>query len=449
MNRPADIPVQSDQERSLPVEEKSSSPLREKKQKGGVVIERPGVEKGTWQRWYLPEGSGAIPAFLTQENPPPQQSLRVVALPSVTLFAWPLWIATDGSAGDLVRMELSGRHLLKRGMEESLSVVPILERGNRRLVLAVGPDEPFPTEGMPPSWKDAARFELPSRLFNEGSATDLILWSEWETLQMALYREGKVVWFCEIRDEGLPGHVRRIVLRLLAEGVLDHPPREILIEGMSGDGTARCASALAQAFPDARIRRYPALPNTPPSPPALPQDAFDFPPAEAKVERISRVGRKRLLSYAMLAGVFYLILLLWGAGDLVVHRLALGKIQREISLIEAPAAEARAETDRWHILRSSVDPDTYALDLLAAVAVPTDGGKVRLTRFSLDGGRIQISGEATDVTQAYGFIEQLKKSPVLQEYEWNAAQPQLAGKNSVRFDMEGNRPDTNHATPGP
>jgi Tfp pilus assembly protein PilN len=151
----------------------------------------------------------------------------------------------------------------------------------------------------------------------------------------------------------------------------------------------------------------------------------------------------------MLAGVFYLILLLWGAGDLVVHRLALGKIQREISLIEAPAAEARAETDRWHILRSSVDPDTYALDLLAAVAAPTDGGKVRLTRFSLDGGRIQISGEATDVTQAYGFIEQLKKSPVLQEYEWNAAQPQLAGKNSVRFDMEGNRPDTNHETPGP
>jgi Tfp pilus assembly protein PilN len=449
MNRPADIQVQSDQANALPVGGKSSSPLREKKQKGGVVIERPGVEKGSWQRWYLPDGSGLDPSLLSQESPMPQQSLRVVALPSVTLFAWPLWIATEGNSSDLVRMELSGRHLLKRGMEESLSVVPILERGNRRLVLAVGPDEPFPNEQMPHAWKDAARFELPSRLFNEGATTDLILWSEWETLQMALYREGRPVWFCEIREEGLPGHVRRIALRLLAEGVLDHPPREILIEGMSGEWTSRCASALSTAFPEARIRRHPASPHTPPSPPALPQDACDFPTAEAKAARISRVGRKRLLSYAVVAGVFYLVLLLWGAGDLVIHRLALGKIQREISLIEAPTAEARAETERWHSLRSSVDPDTYALDLLAAVAAPTDGGKVRLTRFSLDGGRIQISGEATDVTQAYGFIEQLKKSPLLQEYEWNSAQPQLAGKNSVRFDMEGNRPDTNHETPSP
>jgi len=43
------------------------------------------------------------------------------------------------------------------------------------------------------------------------------------------------------------------------------------------------------------------------------------------------------------------------------------------------------------------------------------------------------------VSQAYAFIEQLKQNPLLQEYEWNAGQPQLAGKNSVRFDMEGTR----------
>jgi hypothetical protein len=38
-------------------------------------------------------------------------------------------------------------------------------------------------------------------------------------------------------------------------------------------------------------------------------------------------------------------------------------------------------------------------------------------------------------------IEQLKKNPILQEYDWSSGQPQIAGKNSVKFDMEGVRPD--------
>ena len=95
--------------------------------------------------------------------------------------------------------------------------------------------------------------------------------------------------------------------------------------------------------------------------------------------------------------------------------------------------------DSWTALRPAIDPSTYPLDLLAAVAAPTEGGKVRLTNFNLELDRLQISGEATDVTQAYAFIEQLKKNPLLQEYEWTAGQPQLAGKNSVKFDMEGIR----------
>jgi hypothetical protein len=97
-------------------------------------------------------------------------------------------------------------------------------------------------------------------------------------------------------------------------------------------------------------------------------------------------------------------------------------------------------------MRGAVDPSFFALDLLAAVAAPTDGGKVRLTRFALEPRKMQVSGEATDVTQAYAFQEQLKKSPALQAYEWTVGQPQLAGKNSVRFDMEGSRSDANTGT---
>ena len=127
----------------------------------------------------------------------------------------------------------------------------------------------------------------------------------------------------------------------------------------------------------------------------------------------------------------------------MIHRMELSRIRKEIGAVARPASEARAESERWKALRGAVDPSFYALDLLAAVAAPTEGGKVRLTRFTLEPGKLQVSGEATDVTQAYAFQEQLKKSPALQAYEWTAGQPQLAGKNSVRFDMEGSRSDAN------
>jgi hypothetical protein len=52
-----------------------------------------------------------------------------------------------------------------------------------------------------------------------------------------------------------------------------------------------------------------------------------------------------------------------------------------------------------------------------------------------------ITGEAIDVNQAYEFFEKVKKFPMLQDYNWKSAQPQLAGRNKVRFEMEGVRPD--------
>jgi len=137
--------------------------------------------------------------------------------------------------------------------------------------------------------------------------------------------------------------------------------------------------------------------------------------------------------------ILYLLLVLWGAGDLLIRKMTLNRLRHEAASLSEPALRAKEASDRWITSRPAVDPSTYPLDLLAAAAVPTEGGKVRLTGFSMDQDHLQISGEATDVTQAYAFIEQPKNNPRLQEYEWTAGQPQLAGKNSVRFEMTGVR----------
>ena len=69
---------------------------------------------------------------------------------------------------------------------------------------------------------------------------------------------------------------------------------------------------------------------------------------------------------------------------------------------------------KWRLCRSGVSPDIE---------------------------RLTIAGEAVDVSQAYEFFERVKKTPLLQDYDWTSRQPQLAGRNKVRFEMEGARPD--------
>ena len=396
------------------------------------MIERPGAEPGIWERWYLPaQGS---PEILNDEESLPKKSLRVIALPSLSLFSWPLWIAEEGESRDLVKMELTGRHLLKRGMEEGLTAIPILQLGERRLVLAVATEEPFPEEMMPDNWKNAARFEISARLRGPEAKPDMILWQEQGVIQAAYYRDGQTVWFCAVR----PGHcgstLRRASVRLLSEGILGHLPSTILLQGVSLEARLLLTKELATNFPQASISTPQEV-----TPPSLPPTPIDLTPTGARQERLFKQRSERLLSIGSVAALLYLLLLAWGSGDLLIRQAALKRIRREIAGIEAPALQAKQESERWNALRPAVDPSTYPLDLLAAVSAPTEGGKVRLTNFNLEHDHLLISGEATDVTQAYAFIEQLKKNPLLQEYDWTSGQPQLAGKNSVKFDMEGTR----------
>ena len=422
-------------------------PHQEKNPRGGILLDRPGIEPESWERWLI--SIGKEPELLSSDSLPPSLGGHLIALPSSTLFSWPLWIADTGESLELVRLELAGRHLLKRGMEESLAILPILRRKERQLVLAVATDTPFPMESLPPDWKGATRFELPARLLGGASENDLILWNEWGALHMAFYRDGKPVWFCGVRLGELSGLIYRTSLRLLAEEVLEYLPKNILLVGLLERIAEECTDELTRSFPLARITSFPVLQRAVMSPPALPPDDFNLPPMEASLERQRSMRRQRLLSLGGVGALLYLLLLLWGGGDLLIRQTALKRLRQEIGRVESPSLQAQKESSRWRKLRPVIDPSTYALDLLAAVATPTDGGKVRLTLFSLDQGHLRLSGEATDVTQAYGFIEKLKQNPFLQEYNWNAGQPQLAGKNSVKFDMEGTRPDAPHETAGP
>jgi len=420
------------------VPEKLSGAKR-KASRGGFLVERPGAESGSWEQWLIE--ADLSPSLLKEPlSRSSQQSKivkRILCLPSQTLHDWPLWLAGEGDRLSLARLELSGRHLIKRGMEQSLGLFPVIADKDRQLVLAICPEEPFPEETLPADWREAGSFDLPVRMLGD-EKTDLIVWSEWGSLHAAFLIGGKPVWFCPVDEMHLGELLLRTALRLQAEGIIRRIPETILVAGIPASSLASIQRRLSVAFASARLTLSENLP-----PPRLPSDPLDLPPSGAREERTNAAKKNRFISYAMTAAIIYTLLLLCGSGDLVIHRMELGRIRKAIAAVATQASEARADSERWKAMRGAVDPSFFALDLLAAVAAPTDGGKVRLTRFTLEPGKMQVSGEATDVTQAYAFQEQLKKSPALQAYEWTVGQPQLAGKNSVRFDMEGSRSDAN------
>lgn len=407
----------------------------------GTVLDRPGPLEGSWERWFFAAGS-TVPERLEPDAPISSGRETVTALPSSRLFSWPLWISSEGDPVDLARMELSGRHFLKRGMENSLTVLPVAQVGGRRLVMAVASEEPFPEESMLPGWRESSRFQFPCNVLGGARGHDLVLWQEWGNLRMAFYRQGKPVWFCGLGERDAGGGVQRSALRLLSEKVIEHLPLSIAIHGMPPGSSDLCSRQIQHIFPRARIHSDAGINESgnPTLPQPLPPDStVDIPPAEAVAERHRKAGLRRILNIAAAALILYILLILWGAGDLLIRRVALNRLRNEAASLSEPALLAKGQSERWNSSRPAVDPSTYPLDLLSVAAIPTEGGKVRLTGFTLDQDHLQISGEATDVTQAYAFIEQLKKNPLLQEYEWTAGQPQLAGKNSVRFEMDGAR----------
>jgi cell division protein FtsB len=181
-------------------------------------------------------------------------------------------------------------------------------------------------------------------------------------------------------------------------------------------------------------------------PPCVPADIAGIVPPAALRAQEKRQGTKKFAFVALAALAFYLVLAGILGGDLLLKTLQLHRLRKEADALAPESEKAKKLVTDWKEYQQAVDPQSFALDQLAAVASELPGDQVRLTQFTLENGRLIVAGEAADISQAYSFLERVKKSPVLQTYDWTSRQPQLAGKNKVRFEMEGARPDAQART---
>lgn len=383
-----------------------------------------------WQMWkFPPKAEPNLESDISEKNLSCLNDL-LLAVPSRSVLSMPLWIASQGDANELAELELSSRHLLKKDAE--VYTVPILEQNGRSLVLALAAtDDEIAKDFV----AKALHFEIPARLLNPAGC-DLLVWKEQGTLCFAIYRDDQCVFFASTGEE-LPsasfcGAITRTALRLRAEEVITRLPAKARL---IGDFSEQTGAALGHALRlDFEIDRH----STRPLVPAVLSNAT---PPTARAAIAKRARLKRFASAASIGMTVYAVILLFVALDLAWQRFQLGKIQHQFLAIEPAATSAHDLITKWQKFRSVIDPQTFAIDQLAAVASEIPGEQVRLTQYNYDKGRLSIAGEATDVAQAYEFFERVKKAPLLQDYDWTSQQPQLAGRNKVRFEMEGARPD--------
>lgn len=392
------------------------------------AVLRPGAEG--WELWKFPPKSPPTLEGSFSEKSLESCARVLLALPSRSVLSMPLWIASQGNPTELAELELTSRHLLRKDAE--VYAVPILDKEGRSLVLALAAtDDETPREYL----KKAQHFDIPARLFDPAGA-DVLVWKEQASLCFAIYREDQCVFFAATGDSNLGpafcGAVARTAMRLKAEHVITRTPAKLRL---IGEFLEADAMALGHS-----LRLDFETEKKPPAP-VLPTILSDAAPPTARAALLSRSRLKRLATIATMGLAIYAVVLFFVAADFAWQRFKLHRLNTELKSIESASANAQKLVTEWKQFRSAIDPQAFAIDQLAAVATEIPGEQVRLTQYNYDNGRLSIAGEATDVSQAYEFFERVKKSPLLQDYDWTSGQPQLAGRNKVRFEMEGARPD--------
>jgi len=383
-----------------------------------------------WELWQFPQKGGAQVEHVPAPKAVASAPRLLLALPTRSLMAIPLWVAEEGDPRELAELELAGRHLIKRDSE--VRVLPIDAADGRALVLAIAVGDDSPAAEY---FSRARFFDIPARLFDPGSA-DLLVWREAGDLVFAFYKNRRCVYF-SASGESSPGPafcglITRTALRLRAEQVLAGLPSSARL---IGDFTESDAQAIGSGL------RLSVECLSPEPPPILPDFPVEVAPPAAMRATARRKGIRKLAGFGAAALAVYLLIVAGLAGDLVFKNIQRTRLAKEADAVAPAAEQAQKLVTEWKEYQPAIDPQSFALDQLAAVASELPGEQVRLTQFALDNGRLLLAGEASDISQAYSFLERVKKSDVLQSYEWTSRQPQLAGKNKVRFEMEGVRPD--------
>ncbi|MDD5200376.1 MAG: PilN domain-containing protein [Terrimicrobiaceae bacterium] len=382
-----------------------------------------------WQRWEL---GGGAPRRLRAEDAE-NGSRRTLAVPARQVVASPLWIdGTDPAiVSEAAKLELEVRGLLSRaqGMDGvSLRLLP----GEKRTLAVVGV---FPPE-LPESCPSAERFDSSPFLFSLPRDA-VTLWREGDDYAAAFTRGSEVIYWetidRSVGSEELRTWLSLIVLRLQAEDMLAAPPR--VVSWIEGVPAAKIAPPGCAALDDVADDAATGTPS-------LQRVLATWKPASARLAELRRSKRERMRTIVLAVAAGYVVLaavLVLYAG---VQRWRAARLTTETARLRAEVQTFQPIARDWSLVAPTADPSQFPLELLrgAIEAMPADG--IRLTKFTVDTGKMVIEGEAKDYASATDFQANLKRSEALRGIDWSGTTNPTVEGPVTRFHAEGILPTT-------
>ncbi|MBL9129921.1 MAG: hypothetical protein JNG86_01890 [Verrucomicrobiaceae bacterium] len=162
-------------------------------------------------------------------------------------------------------------------------------------------------------------------------------------------------------------------------------------------------------------------------------------PASVRIAQTARASRGKLVRWITLGALLYVALGFLGWTWLTMQERQVAELQAQVDEISEPAAAVKKTSERWKAYASAVEHERYPMFLLAEITrlMPSSGVVIR--KFEVNGGNVEVRGEARDAQLAFQFIEDFKKNKVLSRYTWTNPRPEVKGTTAT-FRAQGKLP---------
>lgn len=386
-----------------------------------------------WQKWQEGEdGTWAMEEEAMELADLKPAAGGLIAVPVRRAFSLTLWVPADDPAifADLVFTQLELRGLAGRTREAtSFAWQEVASEGGEALLHAVV----LPAHLAPRYWHAEVTGYAVSPACLPLVADGVTIWQEEGGWVAAVTRGDKLLHFQPLVETEPTSAMALEVWMMLAPleaGNMLAGPVSIVIYHDSAEPPDLENWASGDGLP-VEARPWPA-----PVRPPKTLDCLPLPVRDAQLAKAAGARRQRIALIA--AAVYCLLVLALAANTLRLHWQA-RSLQAAIDREAGAVASTREAMERWNALTAAIDPNSFPLEVLYQTAqlLPLDG--VRLTLFEMNLGRVIIQGEATTFTAAQRFIDDVKKSEGLSEFEWTAEQPRPLPNRSARFQIDGVR----------
>ncbi|HWL53520.1 MAG TPA: hypothetical protein VNQ90_13875 [Chthoniobacteraceae bacterium] len=250
-------------------------------------------------------------------------------------------------------------------------------------------------------------------------------WQEEGEIVFAIFEKGRVS-FAEIGEnpEAAVASFPQWLLSAELAGAPVNFERLLIDPGLNAWRSALAAAARLQPEP---------LPLPGESVSGLP----DLSPPGWRVLRRKAQNRLRLKKQLLIVAAVYAVVVAGFLGWSFLKRMELRRIESRLLAAQPEAEERLARELRWRTLAPAIDPDRSTVELLFRIQQCLPSQEVRITEFEQTPKSFMITGEAPSAAEAVGFLEKLKSSEGLREFELHADPPTLLPNDHAQFRIFG------------